>query len=314
MTIWPKDTLLINGMAKETIAPIIISASRATDIPAFYARQFIDHLKRGYLLWTNPFNGIQIPVSLKQVRLIVFWTKNPAPLIPYLRVIDDFKIDYYFSYTLNNYENEGLESKLPSLEKRIETFVELANRIGKDKVIWRFDPVVLLKDQTHGQIIDKIVLLAERLHLFTAKLVFSFVDNHYKKVQRKIEKSGIQIHDFTEYEKELFARQLSEQIKKYNLQISTCAEPLNLEKYNIKHNKCIDDELITHLFPNNQILIDFIKLLSAKNSLKDKGQRKYCGCIPGKDIGKYNTCKYNCIYCYAINSSKTLTNSHCIFD
>ncbi len=314
MTIWPKDDLLINGQIIEAIAPIIISASRSTDIPAFYTKYFIDQLKKGFLIWTNPFNGIKIPISLKQVKLIVFWSKNPAPLIPYLHKIDEIGIDYYFNYTINDYENEGFEKNLPSLEKRIDTFIELSEKIGKEKIIWRFDPVVLLKNQTQKIIIDKIVSLAEKLHPFTDKLVFSFVDCHYKKVLERIKKAEIQIQELDNDDKVSFAIKLSSSLKAFNFQICTCAESLDLNLHGINHNKCIDDELIVKLFPKNKSLIDFIQFLKAKNNLKDKGQRKNCGCIPSKDIGKYNTCLYNCIYCYAKQSQNTKITVKNIFE
>ena len=314
MSIWPKHTQLINGLSMESIAPIIISASRSTDIPAFYAQSFVDQLIHGFLFWTNPFNGIKIPVSLKQVKLIVFWSKNPSPLIPFLKKIDEMNIDYYFNYTLNDYEIEGFEKKLPTLDKRIDTFIELSEKIGKEKVIWRFDPVVLLKNQNQDIIIDKIVSVAEKLNLFTNKLVFSFVDCHYKKVQQKIKKSGIEIQDLNVNDKLLFVSELNRRMKAYKLEISTCAEALDLKEYGINHNKCIDDELIMSIFSNNRPLMDFIQLLKANNSLKDKGQRENCGCIPSKDIGKYNTCQYNCTYCYALQSQNPLGIIKNIFD
>jgi len=314
MTIWPKHTQSINGLSIDTIAPIIISASRSTDIPAFYAQSFINQLKNGFLFWTNPFNGIKIPVSLKQVKLIVFWSKNPSPLIPFLKIIDEMNIDYYFNYTLNDYEIEGFEKKLPALDKRIDTFIELSEKIIKEKVIWRFDPVVLIKNQNQSIMIDKIVAVAEKLHPFTNKLVFSFVDFHYKKVQQKFKKSGIEIQELNTNDKLLFASELSSKLKGFNLEISTCAEALDLSEFGINHNKCIDDELITNIFSNNKTLMDFIESLKANNNLKDKGQRENCGCIPSKDIGKYNTCHYNCTYCYALQSQNPLETIKNIFD
>jgi len=314
MNIWPKDTLIINGKKTETIAPIIISASRATDIPAFYSNHFMEQLNRGYLYWTNPFNGIKMLISLRLVKLIVFWSKNPAPIIPDLRILDKMKIDYYFNFTLNNYENEGLEKKLPPLEKRISTFIALSEKIGKEKVIWRFDPVIILQNQHQEEIIDKILNLAERLYPFTEKLVFSFVDKNYKKVQLKFKTENVQTQDLNDNDKLQFALDLSNRIKKFNIKISTCSESMDLQQYGIFHNKCIDDELITRIFTNNESLMDFIQLLKSKNCIKDKGQRTYCGCIPSKDIGKYNTCLYNCTYCYALQSSIPSTKSISLFD
>jgi len=298
-TIWPKENISIDGTVVETTAPIIISASRAADIPAFYAKSFVDQFKRGFLFWTNPFNGIKMPISLKKVRLIVFWTKNAEPIIPMLSKLDDLKIDYYFNYTLNNYDNERLENNSPSLETRINTFIRLSEKIGKEKIIWRFDPIVLLKNQTNNEIIDKIAEIANKLYQFTDKLVFSFIDTNYKKVQQNLIKSNIEIKLFNENDKYLFANKLSNKLSAYRLKISTCAESLNLLEFGIEHNKCIDDELIMKLFRQNEELIQFVEMLKAKNKIKDKGQREFCNCIPSKDIGRYNTCRYSCTYCYA---------------
>jgi hypothetical protein len=302
VTIWPNDIIQINGKPTKAIAPLIISASRATDIPAFYARNFIDQLKKGFLVWTNPFNGKKIPVSLRKVQLIVFWTKNPNPLLPYLSQIDEMGIDYYFNYTLNDYENERLEKNLPSLKNRINSFIELSERTGKEKIIWRFDPVVLLKGHNQQYLIEKIVSIGKELHFYTEKLVFSFLDFHYKKVQSSFKNSGIDIVLFSENEKILFSKELSKQMKPFNLLISTCAEHLDFEKYGVGHNKCIDDELITRLFPGNKVLTELIEFLQINNAIKDKGQRKYCCCIPSKDIGKYDTCLFHCLYCYAVRN------------
>jgi hypothetical protein len=313
MTIWPKNLVSIDGKVVEAIAPLIISASRATDIPAFYASEFIEQLKRNYLFWTNPFNGKKIPVSLGKVQLIVFWTKNPAPLIPYLSIIDDLEIDYYFNFTLNDYEKEGFEKKLPNLLNRIDTFIELANKIGKDKLIWRFDPIILFKNQTEEQLLERIVNIAEKIHKYTSKLVFSFVDTHYLKVKVKLKDSEIRMEALNGNTKISFAKQLSLLLQPLNLEIATCAESIDLDCFGITHNKCIDDQLINNFFGKNKKLNQFISNLADKNALKDKGQRTSCLCIPSKDIGRYNTCLSNCQYCYA-NRSEILEKERSIFN
>jgi hypothetical protein len=132
-----------SGQQVDAQAPIIVSASRSTDIPAFYAKWFINRIKLGYVVWYNPFNQQPIYVSFKNCKVVVFWTKNPKPLIPYLKELDALGIHYYFQYTLNDYEKELLEPNVPALEKRINTFKELSNLIGKEKVIWRFDPMIV---------------------------------------------------------------------------------------------------------------------------------------------------------------------------
>ncbi len=296
---WPIVNIEINGEMHTGIAPAVLSASRSTDIPAFYASEFINHLKKGYLFWTNPFNGKKALICLSEVKFIVFWTKNAAPIIPFLDQIDNMGIDYYFSYTLNDYEIEGLESNLPLLTERINTFKNLSERIGKEKVIWRFDPLVLLKNQKEELLIKKIINIAENLYEHTQKLVISFVDLHYRKVQKKLKKSGITFEGFNKAAKIKFAQKLIDNVEQFHLKIASCAEIEDLQPYGIARNKCIDDELIVQIASKSTELVSFIEGLNRKNQLKDSAQRKHCRCMVSKDIGAYNSCYYDCIYCYA---------------
>ena len=302
--VWIKTNIKVNNLQYEAIAPLIVSASRATDIPAFFAREFMQAIERGYIYKTNPFNHKKHLISFSNTRLIVFWTKNPAPIMPYLNELDKKNINYYFQFTLNDYAEDGLEPFVPKLIKRIETFKKLSKRIGKGKVIWRFDPVLLLKNQKTGTIVKRIDNIANELSQDTEKLVFSFADLSYRKVQNNLKRAGIEYHDFTDKEKLTFATELVNQIGKYKLKIASCAQKIDLQHLGITYNKCIDDELIVNLFPRDKVLMDFIKPNLGTNKLTDKGQRKHCNCIYSKDIGAYNTCSFLCNYCYANTSSK----------
>ncbi len=311
--IWQKVNIEVQKEKVQAVAPLILSASRATDIPAFYAKQFMKSLKRGYLYWTNPFNNKKSLISFKDTQLIVFWSKNPKPLMPFLYEIDELEIGYYFNFTLNDYEKEGFEPNLPPLQRRIETFTELSERIGAEKVIWRFDPVMISKSQNVDAAIDKIERIASQLKNYTKKLVFSFVDDNYRKVQNKLKANNIQLVDFDVNTKQLFVERLTKRLTAYRLEMATCAEELNFNSYGIRPNKCIDNELIKSVFNSNSKLVEFIKELESKNRIKDKGQRKYCQCMVSKDIGRYNTCGFSCVYCYAMlkNSPNIVEN---IFD
>ncbi len=324
--IWIKNKNNKEYISKFKVSPYILSASRVTDIPAFYTKWFFDNFNNGYFKWINPFNNKEQLVYTSNVRLIVFWSKHPEPIIPYLKILDEKGINYYIQYTLNDYEKENLEPDLPKLEKRIEIFKSLSCKIGKEKVIWRFDPLVLLPVENKiGEnyfsyidiLIEKIYNIGQELIDYTDKLVISFVDIlQYRKVQRKFKKYFQKFYDskndgknkneyfdfeFNDDRKIEFAKKLDEVRKAFinknkNFKIATCCEDIDLSKYNIEHNKCIDDELIKKIFFNDKILIDF---LSSGRNLKDSGQRKYCGCIVSKDIGLYSSCKFNCVYCYS---------------
>ena len=306
-----------NGEWVDAQFPIIVSASRSTDIPAFYADWFFHRLKMGYSAWTNPFNGVTSYVSYENTRFIVFWSKNPEPLIKHLDYLKDKGINCYIQFTLNDYENEGLEKGVPKLEKRIETFKKLVEKLGKGRVIWRFDPLVLTDTITPATLLQKIENIGNQLLGYTEKLVFSFADiAAYKKVKSNLEKNQIHYSEWTENQMNEFAKNLSELNRKWNYQLATCGEKINLAQYGIAHNKCVDDELMIRFAKNDSVLMDYLGVevtnslfegeqIVRKKDNKDKGQRAFCGCVVSKDIGEYNTCPHLCEYCYA-NASKEL--------
>ena len=308
-----------NGEIIEAQAPIIISASRSTDIPSFYPDWFIQRLKEGYVKWKNPFNGVSSYVSFSKTRLFIFWTKNPKPIIKYLNFLDEKIENYYFHYTLNDYDQEKLEPNVPDVQSRIDTFIKLSEKIGKNKVIWRFDPLILTNTIGINELLIKVENIGNQIKDHTEKMVFSFADiKLYKKVQNNLRKNSINYQEFNERLMNEFASGLQKLNMHWNFEIGTCAEKIPLEKYGILHNKCIDDNLIIKLFNNDKILMDFlgVKLIPGDifnsditikktRDNKDKGQREFCGCIYSKDIGEYNTCPHLCEYCYA-NASKEI--------
>ena len=302
------------GILVEASNPIIISASRSTDIPTFYPDWFIDRWLKGYIRWINPFNRVPSYISFKDTRLVIFWTKNPEPLMRKLDFLETNIKNFYFQYTLNDYKREKLELKIPDLERRIDTFLELSERIGKDKVVWRYDPLILNERMGVDELLKKIEYIGNKLKNRTSKLVFSFVDIlAYKKVVGNLSETGSR--EFDDSSKIQFALGLQQLNKGWNLEIGTCTESIDLEKYNIKHNKCIDDDLIIKLFSHDKPLMDFLGVVESEptlfghtdrkpRNLKDKGQRSACGCIISKDIGQYNTCPHECLYCYANSSAE----------
>lgn len=307
---------MISLDSENLLHPIIVSASRSTDIPAFYANWFLERLKAGYCVWVNPFNQERYRVSFEDMRMIVFWSKNPSPMLERLDEIEKlgFK-QYYFQFTLNDYVKEGLEPNVPSVDTRIDTFKRLADRIGRERVIWRFDPLLLTDCITPDVLLERIKSIGEQLKDYTAKLVFSFIDiSAYQKVCRNL--AGLGVREFLPEEQVQFVRGLAELNKELGLELATCGELADLSEYGVKHNKCIDDELMMRLFHEDAALMEFIGAeydlfngWQIKKSKKDKGQRKACGCIVSKDIGAYNTCSHLCKYCYANASDKAVVNN-----
>lgn len=321
-----------NGETVKMQAPVIVSASRSTDIPALYADWFFDRLRKGYSAWTNPFNGKESYISYAKTRFIVFWSKNPRPLVNYLDELKKRGIGCYIQYSLNDYEEEKLERGVPPIGERIDTFKRLVNALGYGSVIWRFDPLMLTDDIDIEKLLKKIENIGDQLKGYTEKLVFSFADIAlYRKVKSNLEANGVPYHEWTEEQMTDFATRLVElnKCKGWNYKLATCGEKGRFP--GIKPNHCIDDELIirrgfhdkellsflkaeiktmpepnlfgeSELLPNDAIILDNGRY-ATRGDNRDKGQRDFCGCMKSKDIGQYNTCIHMCEYCYA-NTSK----------
>lgn len=334
MASWKKSEIILeNGQKVQAQKPVIVSASRSTDIPAFYADWFLYRLKeKGYSAWTNPFNGVKSYVSYTDTRFIVFWSKNPRPLIEtgLLDYLKERNIGCYVQFSLNDYESEGLEKGVKPLEHRIETFKMLVNRLGKGAVVWRFDPLILTDTISVDVLLEKITRIGRELKGYTEKLVFSYADIlEYAKVKRNLEKNGVNYRVWTEEEMEDFAGKLARLNKQegWNFTLATCGEKIDIAKYGIAHNRCIDGDLIARIawkdkelmehmdisiqeilplfgsmIPENAVMIDGSHYFVSTHK-KDSGQRAACGCMAAKDIGEYNTCVHLCEYCYA-NTSK----------
>jgi len=263
---------------------MIISASRRTDIPAFYGDWFINQVKQGFVEVKNPFNQAHIKrVSLltEDVECIVFWTKNPEPFLDKIPLLKNYS--FYFLYTLTPY-GADVEPNLPEKQKLADIFIQLSRIIGKDRVIWRYDPIFLSSDIDLQYHLFKFNELAEMLRSYTSKCIISFI-TLYNKVIRRI--SDKQIRRPDENETEILLSSLSRIAFKNGISISSCASETDLTKYGIKTGRCIDNELIGRL--NGQQI----------QYKKDKNQRSACGCHASTDIGAYNTCGYRCLYCYA---------------
>lgn len=315
---------LASGEEVSALAPYIISASRATDIPAFYVKWFFDRLDEGYCTWVNPFNQAKHYVSFEKTRFVVFWSKNPKPLMKYYDSLQERGIGSYIQYTLNDYETEGLERVVPPLKHRIETFRQLSERWGRDGVIWRFDPMILSDVVDEGILLERLKVIGDALHGYTNKLVFSYADiGVYRKVQNNLRLASVAYQEWTAERMRDFAERLSVlNAERWGYELATCCEELELGDVGVQHNRCIDDRLIVRRAYEDEELLNFLGykvslfpvsedclplpngtyLIPPGASKKDKGQRKVCGCVVSKDIGYYNTCPHECIYCYANTS------------
>ena len=292
------------GERVEAVAPIVVSASRSTDIPAFHLDWFFNRLKRGYCAWVNPFNQKTSYVSFQNTRVIVFWSKNPVTLIDRLKELSSRNINCYIQFTLNDYSVEGFEPNIPALNHRVDTFKRLVDILGVGSVIWRYDPVILTDSLNIEDHIERIEKIGRELKGYCEKLVFSFIDiGSYRKVQYNLNLAGIKYIDFIQECMTKFADKLSLLNKNMGFELATCGEQIDLSAYGIYKNRCIDPLLMARLFKNDERLMSWLgysDMFGAPESFpKDQGQRSVCGCVLSKDIGAYNTCGHGCVYCYA---------------
>ncbi|NJA08151.1 DUF1848 domain-containing protein [Methylococcaceae bacterium WWC4] len=285
---------------------MIISASRRTDIPAFYSPWFMNRVREGFLLTRNPFNAHQIRnVSLKpkDVETIVFWTRNPLNLMPNLSELDSLGLKYYFQYTITGYPR-SIEAAVPKPHVAIETFSKLSEMIGRDRVVWRYDPILLSNQvdmREHKRLFAKIAsLLAGK----TNRVVISFAD-FYQKTERNLNSvDNLLYSDVTKDIDQLLelAKYMADIARANDMLIKSCAEHVDTTSAGIEHGKCIDEEIIKDVFG---IVLD---------GKKDKGQREECGCIKSIDIGMYNTCLHECAYCYATFNKRIVVNNKKMHD
>lgn len=264
---------------------MILSVSRRTDVPNYYSDWFYNRIKEGFLYVRNPMNAHQISridLSPEVVDCIVFWTKNPANMLERLDELS--KYQYYFQFTLTGY-GKDVEPGLPDKrEVLIPTFQELSERVGSQRVIWRYDPILLSPHYTLDYHLKAFKEIAHSLTGYTRRVVISFVDL-YVKTQRNA--AGLQIQNFSDRDMIELAKQLADIAGKHGMEVESCAEMIDLQSVGVKHGSCIDKKLIEEIIG--------CKLIVGK----DKNQRAECGCFESVEIGTYNTCMNRCRYCYA---------------
>ncbi len=275
---------------------MIISASRRTDIPSYYGDWFLHRIKQGFVYVRNPMNPHQISeISLAPdvVDGIVFWTKNPSSMLNRLDELRDYT--YYFQFTLNPYEAD-VEKNIPSKNDIIiPSFKKLSSLIGKERVVWRYDPILFNEKYTLQYHIEHFRLLCDNLSDYTEKCTVSFLDS-YKNIRRAL--AGLGIPSVSVEQMRELIGYFSYIAKEHGIYIDTCAESVDLGRYGVGHAHCIDKQRLERI-GKYKLHIE-----------KDKNQRAACGCVASIDIGAYNTCKNGCVYCYA-NFNQTLVKNCC---
>ena len=280
--------------------PMLLSVSRRTDIPSCYSEWFYNRIKAGFVYVRNPMNYRQV----SEVRLtpdlidcIIFWTKNPIPMMDRLDELKEYA--YYFQFTLTGYGRD-VERNLP--DKRtvlIPAFQNLSDKIGRERVIWRYDPIFFSDRYTREYHLNVFRCIAEALRGYTEKCVISFVDI-YPKNRKNMERLSCYVPDEREIRK--FAKELNGTAERNGIVVASCAEKMDLEDCGIVHNRCIDREMIERITGRRL------------NVNRDKNQRAECGCAASVDIGTYNTCGNGCAYCYANHSANSVGSNLLKYD
>lgn len=274
---------------------MILSVSTRSDILAHYGDWFMHWLEQGYFYVKNPYNKnkvTKIDVSSENVDCLVFWTKNAIDFMKHLKRIDQLKYVYYFQYTITSYEKDIEKLKYPKTDI-VDNFIQISKMVGKERVILRYDPILISKKYSVEYHLKAFKRLIEVLHPYTNKVVISFLDI-YPKIENRLKTNGLRKPTFEEID--LIAQAFSKLANQYGLVLATCAEEVDLSKYDIIKNSCVDAELIEKI--TNTKLSKFIKA----------NKRKDCLCLQHVDIGEYETCLSDCTYCYATSDKVKLNN------
>ena len=265
---------------------MIISASRRTDIPSLHTKWFLNRLKEEYVITQNPIsknNFYKIPLNKNIVDIIVFWSKNPN--IDFLKEVRDLEYKFYLHFTITPYD-KNIERNIPNKNLLIRNFQVIGKLFGKERIIWRYDPIILNDDFDANYHINNFKNFADSLNGYTDECIFSFVQI-YSKIKNNIK-------NINDNDKIILIENIKEISEKNNIKLKSCSQDFdNITNIRVEKSACIDKERI------QKILGYSIK------EKKDKSQRKLCNCIESIDIGMYNTCTNGCIYCYA-NSKNIL--------
>lgn len=301
---------------------MILSASRRTDLPGYYSEWFMNRIREGYALYRNPMNHAQVcrvDLSVENIDGIVFWTKDPLPIMDKLAELSQRGYSYYFQFTLTPYglsyitqENPGsntgsdieksevsiygkeIEPNLRDKRDILTTFRQLSEQLGRDKVLWRYDPIILSDAFTMEYHLQQFSYLCRELTGYTDLCTISFVDL-YSKLNKTVKEQIIR--EITREEMHRLSAELVRIAKPYHIELRACCEAIDLSVDGIKPAACIDKEIIQRISGHS---------ITAR---KDRSQRVGCGCVQSVDIGAYNTCRNGCVYCYANHSNASIVKN-----
>ena len=261
---------------------IIINTGMRTDIPAFYARWFMNRLRAGFVLVRNPYRPDWITryeLDPEVVDCIVFCTKNPAPMLQYMNELNAFH--QYWFVTITPYGRET-EPNVPPKETVMQDFIRLSEAVGSACTGWRYDPIFIDSTYTVERHIADFTQMCRTLSGYTSVCVISFIDL-YEKVWRNFP----QVRIVTQQERLTIGRAFAEIGRQYGITVKACAEGTELAQFGVDCSGCMTQQT-------------FETAIGGRLDIpKGKPQRTECACILGSDIGAYDTCGHFCRYCYA---------------
>jgi hypothetical protein len=281
----------------------IISASRRTDIPAAYADWFMARVREGKVHYPNRATGARVSLSLepKDVIAFVFWTRNPAPLLPHLGELDSRYGSRHLMHLTVTDLPRSLELRAPPLDLVFRSLEELSTKYGIDHVTWRFDPILVSRENPVEEVLARFSRLAKRMNGLVERCVFSFIDP-YLKTTRNLASSGVAGIDprYQSGDRSPVAIALKRELV---VEMASLARP-----HGIRLQTCCEDELVEEGFAERGACIDAAHIrtvLTARGILeggpriKEAPTRPECGCSEARDIGTYDSCPHGCVYCYA---------------
>ncbi len=277
----------------------VISASRRTDIPAFYSEWFMNRIRGGYCHWMNPYTSQVFKMSLKpeDVIAIAFWTRNAAPMLPHLDELNERGYRYYFMVTVLGY-SRPLESHNPGLDTALRTFQELSKRVGPDRVFWRYDPIVISDVTPPEYHLQRFQTIAQRLKGYTNRCIYSFLDMYGKTSRNLSAINNVNVYTLEDEARYSLVKQMLDIAYMQDMQLQTCCEEDYQAVPELVRGRCVDIDVLRKLTGDSEL------------GLPDRPTRKLCGCVASTDIGMYDTCLFGCRYCYATNSRDNARQRH----
>lgn len=262
---------------------MIINTGGRTDTVQYYTEWLLRRFSEGYVMTRNPLFPNKVSryeLTPDKVDCVVFCSKNYRPILSRIHEITNC-FNTYFHYTITAY-GKDIEPGVPSIEDSMATLIELSKLVGKNRIAWRYDPVLLTKEYTVERHLKTFEYMAKVLAPYIDRCIFSFVEMY-----KKLEYNMPELIPLSEQNIEILAQGLGSISKKYGIYIQTCGTNGDFTRYGINKSGCMTLDILGDA---NGIVF---------KNLKHKGTRQGCHCIESRDIGAYDTCMNGCKYCYA---------------